>query len=81
MANLLKVNVTVAKLAEVHQLAHQLKDLAQHLKFENSQIEITVAPGSLPGAVVTQAQLDDLGEKMKTLTGAVKAFDETIPEP
>lgn len=78
MANLLKVNVTVQDVAHVHQAAHQLKSLADHLCFENSQVEITVEPGSLPGAVVTAEQLKALETSITAMKASTDQLDEAV---
>lgn len=79
MATLLKVNVTVSDLGHVHGTAHQLKELAQHLRYENSQIEITVAPGRFPDAgAVTPEQIQALSEFTSTLKASNDQLDKAV---
>lgn len=79
--NHLKINLTVGDSGHVYGTAKAFADLACHIQADRVDLEITVTPGKLPGEVVSQEQLDALGEKIKALKGSVQTFDQSIPPP
>ena len=76
MAELLKLNVTAADIADADRKAHLYKKLAQHLKVENWQIEITVADAE----AVTDSQLKALERSISTMKASTDQLDQAVKD-